>query len=271
MQSVVDLLSAELERPRALPGQVARHLNATYGVSRDAVGEFLDRELEGLEDYEIDLILSPVFTPTLNDQALFAPALGGQGLAPADIAALVQQLVARGTVTPLVTDDGQTHRLRLREVSIARYVERLRLDGAIPEDLLGLILKDVPEGERGIVLAVARRAVWTLPSRTNLLNDYLQRATASADFRSEDLLTLLRLVETYEPRDLPEFQSRLPGWIEAVRQEGAAAAQPKPFFNERVEDMHGGGRDQRRGADPRAAAREAEWKSLQRLAGSLSA
>jgi len=264
MERLFELLAGELERPRELPSQVARHLNATYGVSRDSVWAFLRNELEHLEDYEIDLILSPVFTPTLKDQALVAALLGRESLAPEAIAALIQKLVARGTATALLADDGETHSLRLREVSVARYVERLRLEGHIPEKLHSLILSAVPEADRPMVLAVARRAVWT-PARGELLHQYLQRATASGEYRLEDVIALLRLAEMYEPADVAELQSRLPGWIEAVRQEASAAMQPKPFFNERVEDMHGGGRDQRRGVDPRAALREAELESYRRL------
>jgi hypothetical protein len=270
MERLFELLARELERVRDLSAQVARHLHSTYGVSRDAVGSFLQEELPGLEDYEIDLVLSPVFTPTLNDQVLFAPTLGKDSLTAKEISTLIQRLAARGTIAPLRTEDGQTHPIRLREVSVARYVERLRLDGSISDELHQWIMSTVPEGDRALVLAVARRAVWTPPLRAALLQQYLERSSAQGEFRADDVSTLLRLVETYEPVDIAEFQARLPGWIEAVRQEASAAMQPKRFFNERVEDMHGGGRDQRRGADPRAAAREAELESYRRLARILS-
>lgn len=265
MERLIELLADELERPRDLPAQVGRHLNATYGVSRDAVGAFLEQALEGMEDYEIDLILSPVFTPALKDQAIFAPVLGRAALTTKEISALIQGLVDRGTISPLQTDDGQTHRIRLREVSVARYVERLRLDGQIPEPLYQLIMTVVAEADRPLVLAAARRGVWTSSSRGEILAEFFRRATALGEFRPGDVTTLLRLTETYEPADAAELQRRLPDWIEALRLEGNAAGQPRPFFNERVEDMHGGGRDQRRGADPRAAERELELESYRRL------
>jgi hypothetical protein len=270
MERLFELLAGELERARDLPGQVARHLHDTYGVGRDAVGTYLDEELERLEDYEIDLLLSPVFTPSFQDQVLVAPVLGKEALTAKEIAALSQRLVDRGTSAALRTEDGQTHRVRLREVSVARYVDRLRLDGSIAEELHELILSAVPERDRALVLAVARRAVWIPSLRMALLQQYLERSLALGEFRPEDVLTLLRLVETYEPGDLSEFQARLPGWIEAGRSQASAALQPKPFFNERVEDMHGGGRDQRRAADPRATEREAELESYRRLARILS-
>ena len=46
MERLFELLAGELERPRDLPAQVARHLNATYGVSRDSVWAFMRDELD---------------------------------------------------------------------------------------------------------------------------------------------------------------------------------------------------------------------------------
>ena len=45
MQVFVDAVAAELERPRPLLKQVVDHLASHYSVSRDALGEFLVREL----------------------------------------------------------------------------------------------------------------------------------------------------------------------------------------------------------------------------------
>ena len=72
MTPLLPMLAAELEKPRPLPPQVIKHLAGTYGVSRDGVSEFLLTQLGTLEDYEIDLVLSPAFTPTLSDQAVVA-------------------------------------------------------------------------------------------------------------------------------------------------------------------------------------------------------
>lgn len=258
-------LAAALERPRQLPAQVLRHLGSAYEVDRDGIGAFLDQALAPLEDYEIDLILSPAFTPSLVDQALFAPLLDGRALSAAAIDQLIAQLTERPTVASLVTDDGQAHRVPLRPVTIERYVRRLRLDGSIPESLQERIVSAAPAPDRGLALAVARRAIWSNPARRAILEQYLERAGAPGAWRADDLTTLLRLVETYEPAGLADLHERLPGWIEAVRRDAEAAANPKPFFNERVEDLHGGGRDQRRPGDAKSAARAAELAALTRI------
>jgi len=62
---LIETLAAELERPRELSARVINYIGGTYGVDHDAVGRFLVDELPKLEDYELDLILSPVFTPKL--------------------------------------------------------------------------------------------------------------------------------------------------------------------------------------------------------------
>ncbi len=78
MSPLLEALATELERRRELPAQVATHVTGTYAVERDAVGPFLIHEMGKLEDYEIDLILSPAFTPTLQDQAV--RRIIGQGI-----------------------------------------------------------------------------------------------------------------------------------------------------------------------------------------------
>jgi hypothetical protein len=54
-----------------------------------------------------------------------------------------------------------------------------------------------------------------------------------------------------------------PHWQRGLQQEIRPGA--KPFFNERVEELHGGGRDQRRQDQPRVTAKESELAFLERL------
>ncbi len=267
---LTDRLAEELERPRPLPAQVVRHLTTTYDLDPEAIGTFLAERLDGLEDYEIDLLLSPMFTPALSDQARFAPLLGAQALSPNDLDALMAALASRPTIAHLVTDDGTIHPAKLRSVTIDRYVRRLRLDGSIPDAMHRRLVAVAPAGDHGLALAVARRATWNHPGRQALLGRYLERVQASGAWSATDLLTLLRLTETYEPAGLEDFLARLPGWIEAVRRDVTSASSPKPFFNERVEDLHGGGRDQRRLNDKQTAETQATLESMQQLRPILS-
>lgn len=262
MPSLLELLAAELEKPRLLPPQVGKHLAGTYGVALDGIGEFLLNELPRLEDYELDLILSPAFTPTLDDQAVFAAHLGRDSVPQEQWPALVAALAARPTRAQLLAEDRLPVEVTLREVTIERYVHRLRLHGTIPEDLFERI-EAAPAADRALLKALARRAVWHTKARADVLAKFL--ANSPAETRVTDAVALLQLVETYEPADGAELLSRLPHWQQVLRHEIGQGSGPKPFFNERVQDLHGGGRDQRRLEDGRNTIREQELVFLDRL------
>ena len=272
LDPLVALLAVELERPRPLSGQVIQHLSGTYGLERDALGPFLDVELATLEDYQVDLLLSPLFTPQLSDQAVFAGLLGAGSVPRESWAGLVQRLRARPTRAQLVTEDGSAHAVELREVVLERFVHRLRLGGTIPEPLFRLISQRLPAADQPLLMAVARRAIWEKAARCEILVRTLTAALEGGESGAgeesplaHDVIELLKLTETYEPEDLADLVRRIPAWIQTLRHEVGGATSPKPFFNERVEEMHGGGRDQRRQDNPRLESRQRELAFLGRL------
>ena len=218
MTNLLKALAAELERPRAITPQVIKHIVGTHGVAREDIGAFLTEELPKLEDYEVDLILAPLFTPSLADQAVFAELLCKTSIVTSEWPSLIQQLAQRPTCARLATEDGTTHTVPLRDVTVERFTHRLRLEGAVADDV----------------------------------------------FRAEDAIALLKLAETYEPANLAELRARIPHW-QRVLQQDINAGGAKPFFNERVEELHGGGRDQRRQDNSRTTAKENEQAFLERL------
>ena len=268
MPSLLEIIAGELERPRTLPPQVAKHLSSAHGVSLDGISEFFIHQLPKLEDFEMDLLLSPVFTPTLADQAIVAEHLGCESIAPDQWPALVSALEERPTHAHLLGEETPALEVPLREVTLERYVHRLRLQGSIPKRLFDLILSLSPASDHPMFKAVARRAAWGSAARLELLTQFL--TSAPAEHRAPDAMALLSLVETYEPADIAELLARLPHWQDVLRHEIGLASGPKPFFNDRVEDLHGGGRDQRRTQDARITAKHGEAEFLIRLKASLS-
>jgi hypothetical protein len=264
---LTDSLAAGLERPREVTAQVSHHVLETYGIAREAVGEFLVNELARLEDYEADLILSPLFTPTLIDQAPVAELLGCDSIPAATWPELIQQLTLRPTRAQLIAEGGVKHEIELRDVTIERFVRRLHLDGTIAGDVFALIGSLPESSERALLKAIARRAVWRDASRREILTRFL--ANPAHAFQVEDVATLLKLVETYEPAGIADLLARIPHWQQVLRQEINDAG-VKPFFNERVEELHGGGRDQRRNDNSRVVAKENERAFLDRLQQALA-
>jgi len=266
--SLIDTIAAELERPRAITSQVAKHLDGAYGIERDAIGPFLEDRLPKLEDDEHDLILSPLFTPKLSDQAVFAELLAGHAIPKRDWPALVQELVNRPAVAHLVTSEGQTHAVALREVSIERYVKRLRLDGTISADMMKLIDR-APDAGRPMLKAVARRAIWESTARREMLVRLLTQSIEGGNYSLQDVINLLKLAEDYQPADSSALLARIPRWIKLLEEEINSAGGPKPFFSQTVQQLHGGN-DQRQSDEARVEAKRAELAFLERVQKLLS-
>ena len=271
MQIFVDAVATELERPRPLLKQVVDHLASHYSVSRDELGAFLAEQLGALEDYEIDLLFSPLFTPSLAEQAAFSELLDRQTLPAGEWPALIRRLADRPAVAHLRTEDGAAHAIRLREVSLERFVTRLNLDVVIP-DPLGKLLHSLPPPEdRALLKALARRIVWNKEPRRAVLFRYLLAATSEHFYQRDDLLALLKLMETYQPKDAADLLARIPHWQEVLKQEIVSAASPKPFFAARVQELHGGGRDQRHQDNSAISGKQRELDFLARLQSVLAA
>ena len=269
MRKLIDTIATELERPREITVQVVKHLDGAYGVDRDAVPAFLTEQLPKLEDYEHDLILSPLFTPKLQDQAQFADLLGAESIPREDWPVFTHQLASRPTVAHLIASDGKTYPVTLREVSIERFVYRLRLDGTIPGALLQRILK-APAADRPILKAIARRITWESDGRREILDRFLQASLADGTYKLAEITELLRIAEDYQPADSPALLKRIPGWQRVLEEEINSSDGPKPFFSSAVQQLHGGN-DNRLRDENRMIQKQNELEFLKRLQQILTA
>lgn len=242
-----------------------------YGIDRQEVGAFLDERLARLEEDELDLTLSALYTPKLADQAVFAELLESTSVTRADLSSWVNLLLQRPTIGHLQTADGVSHAFLLQEVTLERYVLRLRLEGTLPESLLRLIRTLPPSADQPRLLAIARRAVWNTPERWELLQRFLARNYAGNSPVPGDPEAFLALVESSEPSGIPDVLARLPAWEQVVRIQVSSTDQPSPFFNERVQDLHGGGRDQRGVNEALRQQKQSELAFLGRLGPLLAA
>lgn len=264
MKNVVEALATELEGPRELSPRVLNYIGGNYDVEHDEIGAFLADQLANLEDYEIDLILSPVFTPKLADQATFAEILGRDQISRGEWPRIIEQLVARPVTAKLVTQDGVAHPVKLREVTIERYVHRLRLEATIPDSVFGLV-EQLPASDRPMLKAIARRNAFENPGTARVLESYLRAVIKQNQYTLADVNALLELMESRKPANLSDLIERIPVWREALRHQIEVAAGPKPFFSQDIERMHGGGRDQRSHDEMRLSAKENEFAFLGRL------
>jgi hypothetical protein len=201
----------------------------------------------------------------LTDQAVFAELLGGDSVPPEQWPALIHELVTRPTQAQLITLDGRSHVVPLREVMLERYVHRLRLEGTIPQSLLGRIEHTPPSIDKSMLKAIARRGVWDGANRREIFIRYIEHAADKSVYSLSDATRLLDIVESHKPSGLAEFQEWLPARQEVLRGQINVGSLGKPFFSPRIEEMHGGERDQRSKEDSGLSAKEAELAFLDRL------
>lgn len=264
MPTLLEALATQLQRPRDITIQVTNYLNGNYDVERDAIGAFLATRLPELEDYEHDLILSPLFTPKLADQGIFADLLGKSSVPREEWPSLIQQLISSPVHGHLVTSDHHVHEIPLREVTLERYVHRLRLDGSIPDALFDLIER-TSGSERPILKAIARRAIWDRGARRSILLRYLTYAGNRGGYQEGDAIHLLDLAESYKPADVAALLAMIPSWQQGLQHEIETSANPKPFFTAQTQGEHGGDRDQRRPDERRIEMKKNELATLGRL------
>lgn len=269
MAELIETLAAELERPRELSPRVLNYITGTYSLDPSEIGAFLVDKLPGVDDVEIDLILSPVFTPKLEDQAVFAGRLGSSAVPREQWPGLIEQLAALPVSARLVTPDNQAHVVPLRDVTIERYVYRLRLEAVIPESVFTLLERLPAPQDRPMLRAIARRSAWESRGRREILERYLAAVIKENSYSLDDMLEMLNLAEGRQPGSVQDLLKSIPRWAEALREQIDKAAGPKAFFHPQVEMMHGGGRDQRSSDSVRASAKENELAFLLRLQGLL--
>jgi hypothetical protein len=259
---LIDVIAAELERSREITGQVFKHIAGTYGVERDDIPAFLMQEMPKLEDYELDLILSPLFTPKLPDQAVVAKFLGTEPIPREDWPVFTRQLANRPTIAQLVASDRKSYPVPLREISIERFVYRLRLDGTIPDSLQQHI-RHAPASDLPILQAIARRATWEHDGRREILERFLQSSLADGTYKLANATELLRIAEDYQPADSSALLSRIPAW-QRVLEEEIHSAGPKVYFSSAVQQLHGGN-DNRLKDEARMVQKQNELAFLKHL------
>jgi len=194
--------------------------------------------------------------------------LGNRTIEKTDWPGLIQELVNRPAVAHLVTGEGQTQAVAFREVTIERYVKRLRLDGTISADMMKLI-DQTPAADHPMLKAVARRAIWESTARGEMLVRLLSQSIAGGTYRLDDVINLLKLAEDYQPANSSALLARIPRWIKLLEEEINTAGGPKPFFSQTVQYMHGGN-DQRQSDEARIGAKRNELAFLERVQEILS-
>lgn len=248
-EAILDQLRTDLTRPRRLTSQVRRHLASNYGVADDEIVTFLERELPHFEEFQVELLFGPLFTPSLDDRARYSDLLGENAPEAREVEALIDRLRSEGLACPLELDSGETFRLIVTDVLSERYVGLLYLDHPPGAVLRERVIEVAPPDDRDLVLATLREEVWQEPSRRQWLSAFLEATAKRESFSLAKLNLLGDLLRGRAHTETSRVLDLARSLLEDRRRHFVEVGPTKPFFARHIEEWHGHGRDQRR-SDP---------------------
>ena len=134
-------LAALLSRPRVLPAQTQRQLDQQVAEHHSHLASFLAGASGLLEEYELDILFAPVFTPTIDERAELADMLFHWRPTEEQLRRMVPKLCEQLGQAVVILSDGAQAKLTLHEVMVERFVRLLRLDAG-PEPQVSAALRD---------------------------------------------------------------------------------------------------------------------------------
>jgi hypothetical protein len=139
-------LAGLLRRPRVLPPQTDRQLQHHLAEHSSSVTNFLLCAADVLQEYELDILFGPVFTPSLDERAELADLLFHWRPEPAQLHQLAADLCTDVPHALVKLPDGTEAKLTMHEVMADRFVRLLRLEHG-PDPAIAASLRDALPAE----------------------------------------------------------------------------------------------------------------------------
>lgn len=230
--ALLDCVRLQLLAPRALSVRVGGAISSLLGVDDPLEGLSLER-LSACEPFEVEWLLSSLFTPTHREREACETFLPPEGLASEVVDDLVAILSSDVLFCP-ISYGHQMQAVPVMGVLIERYVRLLHWDAAIPP-LLRPVLADWVEGQDRVTLSsLARRPAWQSLHRAQMLYHALQAMVERDSFRIDKVQFLTDFVASYRPDGQQALLRALANLVEAYHQDSE-----HPIFNQQLEQYQG--------------------------------
>ena len=218
---IFEVLKGDLTAPRTLLPQVLNEINDRYTYDQARLAAFFTEKFPKLEDYEVDLLFSPQFTPAEHHRLAYIPLLGSAALDSDTVKQLKQQLAQEEGLHALLRTPDETVEVSvpLHEVFIDRYVNLLKLDSPLPEGFYAEMSRLVPTESRNEANLLGRDAIWHDPVRQQMLLAFLQIFHQRSNFSTVKLSFLTNFIRTYRPTAFSDLPRQFESLIESCRKD----------------------------------------------------
>ena len=256
---LIDLLADDLADERPLTAAVIAHIAAEYNFPADELARFFTTRLPSLEEFEVEISLSRLFTPDNDLRARAFALTPDRGLTAEEEQEVVRRLGERHIVAPL-RSGSEDYPMAVAPVLLERYVRLLDLRAPLDPEVARLIDEAVPEADRPAARHWCRLPQWQGEARARLLAAWLAAAGERSSFRLDRLIYLTGVVKSYRPHDLDDLDRQLTNLANALDNLDLT-----PFYSDELKESHA---EQHQASD-HTAARRAEIAREQAITSAL--
>jgi hypothetical protein len=210
---VQDLLVAK----RTLTAKTATAIIIRLDVD-EAIDGLDSGGVAGLEEYEAELLLSPLFTPSNNDRAMCEAALSPSGITAETLEELFLQLSQAKLSCPVIYGL-TTGSMDIPDIIIERYLRLLGLTTKISEPIAELLETVVESDNRNHAFCLARRPVWGSSKGCDVLAVCLKKMQSKNSFSINKMDFLTGFVRTYRPTAQDVLLTTLNNMVTAYHQD----------------------------------------------------
>lgn len=226
------LLIEKLTKKTILPRQTEEKILTSFSSS--SLSLFFSQGFQELDDTELDIIFSYIFTPTLADKAQFG-AYHEITLSEGDIFRLADDIAAKHLFRPVVDNEGNEYPLPLKEVNILRYLKLLHLNREIPEEMIIIIEKNA-HAQKDLLVALLRDSafLFTQP-RITMLETLLSAVKKNNLLTAQICNYLIEFIDANQVKNLNDFEYKLFRLHDVYAHEGSK----KTFYSEELAGTYG--------------------------------
>jgi hypothetical protein len=236
-QQLKQRLAEMLRRPRLLKPQTQRQIASHLAEHNADLRSLLLCAADVLEDYELDVVFGPVFTPTIEERAELADLLFHWHPTQQQVAQIIHELAAELPHAVVRLPDGEQASLSLHEVMVDRFVRLLRLEQG-PEPSLAAALRDaVPPGlwKLGIALLCERGMT---AQHQKWLVDFINHISRRRQLTAELMRTAAEFLAAQPSLEAADLLSAAEALLRATRQTAAYASGGHAYWSPDVAQHH---------------------------------
>jgi hypothetical protein len=235
LETVLSYIETALRRERELSPHAVHRIRSRYTIGEDEIPAFFQTRVPKMDETELDLVFSSLFTPTVEDIACFSSVLEEYTPPKADIERMIRTLADRKP-TAAFHYQGRTLRMAVPPPAVERYVRLLYLDRKVPVTLAEKIERVASGQDVSKMKALIRCSPWIGSDREAIVSSVLDSFANRGSYSYETFEFLIDFIKTYRPNTVSEAESRLKNLIHSYETDSDGS-----FFDDYLKEAYAEG------------------------------